>query len=253
MNRQDYLTRIHYGGDTKPSLTVLSALQEAHLLSVPFENLDIHAGRPIVLDLPELFRKVVMMRRGGFCYELNGLFHWLLRELGFHAWIAMGRVYDRNQNRYGPEFDHMLNLVELNGQTWLVDVGFGDFSMHPLQFTLNQPMTDADETFFIERETHEYFKISRFSQKEQRCVPDYLFSTIARRLEDFSAMCRYHQTSPDSHFTQNRVCSVATLKGRITLTEDKLIVTENGMRNESLITNEQEFRRALAEYFNIIL
>lgn len=248
-----YLTRIAYAGEVLPTLDVLKALQEAHLLSVPFENLDIHMGRSIVLDPARLFSKIVVMRRGGFCYELNGLFHLLLREIGFRAWLAMGRVYDRALAVYGPEFDHMLVLVEVDGDTWLADVGFGDFSMHPLKFMLDVPLIDANGTFLIERYDDGYFRVSRFSPEENRYVPEYLFSAGVRSLPDFRDMCLHHQTSPDSHFTRQRVCSIATARGRTTLTDTKLCVTAQGVRTEVVIRDEREFRRALAEHFNIVL
>lgn len=108
MDIPQYLSRINYAGELALNVTILSALQEAHLLSVPFENLDIHRGKEIALDLPRLFQKVITMKRGGFCYELNGLFHWLLHELGFKVRMVSGRVYDRNRNDFGPEFDRAL-------------------------------------------------------------------------------------------------------------------------------------------------
>jgi N-hydroxyarylamine O-acetyltransferase len=253
MDTHTYLGRINYTGQLNLSSGVLSALQEAHLLAVPFENLDIHTGRRIVLDLPHLFRKIVTMKRGGFCYELNGLFHWLLQQLGFQSRLVMGRVYDGTTDAYGPEFDHMLMLVDVDQQTWLADVGFGDFSMHPLPFVLNRPLQDMSGQFLIEREDSEYFRVSRFSQKEKRNIPEYIFSTKERRLEEFSAMCQYHQTSPQSHFTQKKVCSIATAGGRITLTDDKLIVTDNDTRGELLIGNEEEFCNALVKNFNMTL
>jgi hypothetical protein len=99
-------------------------LQEALLLNVPFENLDIFWGTRIVLDLDVLYENIVVRRRGGFCYELGGLFHGLLRQLGFDARPAMGRVYNRERDAYGPAYDHMLILADCGGVTWLVDVGF---------------------------------------------------------------------------------------------------------------------------------
>src|SRR5437764_12252268 len=82
---QRYLERINYHGSLEPTLQTLQALHEAHLLAVPFENLDIHLGRKILLDEESLWKKIVEQGRGGFCYELNGLFAWLLRALGFQV------------------------------------------------------------------------------------------------------------------------------------------------------------------------
>ena len=252
MDVRQYLARIAYAGKVLPSLDVLRSLQEAHLLSVPFENLDIHAGRRIVLEPTHLFHKIVVLKRGGFCYELNGLFHWLLREIGFCVRLAMGRVYDRTQGVYGPAFDHMLVLAEVEGETWLVDVGFGDFAMHPLKTTLDTPLSDTNGTFLIERYDAEYLKVSRFSTDENRYLPEYLFSGGARSLPDFADMCLYHQTSGESHFTRQRVCSIATATGRTTLTDNKLIVTERSVRTETTISGEPEFRRVLLERFNLV-
>lgn len=253
MDVQEYLARIGYRGEMRPTLDVLASLQEAHLTAVPFENLDIHLGNKIVLDLNLLFTKIVLRKRGGFCYELNGLFHRLLREVGFRAVLAMGRVYDRKLESYGPDFDHMLLLAEVDGATWLVDVGFGDFSMRPLPFSPNVPITDRNGEFIIEQHDDEYFRVSRFSAADRRYVPEYLFSPKERSLSDFTDMCLYHQTSSESHFTRQRVCSIATSTGRITLTDDRLIRTDKGVRTESVISNEVEFSRALADHFGLVV
>jgi len=253
MNTIDYLARIKYTGELLATPEVLADLQESHLLAVPFENLDIHRGERIVLETPLLFRKIVERRRGGFCYELNGLFFWLLRELGFQTSLAMGQVYSRKLKTFGPPFDHMLILVDFDSEQWLADVGYGDFSIRPLKLTLHQPLFDNNGQFIIERENDEFLKVSRFSPDEKDYVPEYLFSRKARRLEDFSAMCLYHQTSPESHFTQNRVCALATHAGRITLSDHTLIITEHGIRQETQIASEKDFSQALFRYFAIAL
>ena len=251
MNTHEYLDRIGYAGEATPTRKALGALQEAHLLSVPFENLDIHAGIPILLDLPRLYKKVVQMRRGGFCYELNGLFHWLLTELGFQTRLLMGRVYDKSRGTYGQEFDHLLCMTELGGRNWLVDVGYGDFAMHPLEFSLDRPLADANGTFLFEGDTDGYYRVSRYSTEENRYIPEYCFSLKGRRLSEFSGMCVYHQTSALSSFTRSKVCSIATATGRVTLTDNRLIITDNGTRTESRINGRQEFNDALFRYFNI--
>src|SRR5689334_17036776 len=101
-----YLQRIAYRGSLQPTAATLRALHQAHMLAVPFENLDIHLGRPLLLDRPALFEKIVARRRGGFCYELNGLFAALLQALGFDVTMLSARVA-RTQGGFGPEFDHL--------------------------------------------------------------------------------------------------------------------------------------------------
>src|ERR1051325_3885187 len=118
-----YLRRINYHGPTNPSPTTLRALHVAHLRSVPFENLSIQAAEPIVLNDEALFEKIVGRRRGGFCYEANGLFAALLRALGFKVSMLSAGVADA-EGVFGPPFDHMALMVSLE-RRWLLDVGFG--------------------------------------------------------------------------------------------------------------------------------
>src|SRR5262249_42653824 len=131
VNVDAYLDRIAYRGPRDVSLETLRDLHRAHLLSTPFENLDIHASCPIVLDARHLYEKIVRRGRGGFCYELNGLFALLLRELGFRVTLLSAGVA-RDAGGFGPDFDHLALRVELE-TAWLADVGFGE-SFDPVSF-----------------------------------------------------------------------------------------------------------------------
>ena len=128
MNIPTYTQRIHYTGSLQPTLEVLRALHKAHMLAVPFENLDIHLGRPLSLEPETLYHKIVEEKRGGFCYELNGLFAFLLKEMGFTVDLLSAQV--KSQNGFGAPFDHLLLLVHLE-EDWLVDVGFGASFLEP--------------------------------------------------------------------------------------------------------------------------
>src|SRR3989337_113684 len=113
MDPNTCLARIGAVRPLAPSAEALSSLQVAHGLHVPFEILDIVIGRSISLELPAIFDKIVSRRRGGFCYELNGLFAWLLRELGFDVTLLSARVAG-GDGGFGPEFDHLILLVQLD-------------------------------------------------------------------------------------------------------------------------------------------
>ena len=139
---EKYLERIDYSGSLDPSTQTVRALHRAHMLSVPFENLDIHLGRQIVLDEQAFFSKIVGARRGGFCYELNGLFHGLLRRLGFDVQRLSAGVA-RADGSFGPDFDHMTLMVRLD-DLWLADVGFGDSFLEPI--SLNDAVVSTDPT-----------------------------------------------------------------------------------------------------------
>ena len=126
VNLSAYLERIHYTGSATPSAETLRALHRAHMLAVPFENLDIEFGRKIPCDEDAALHKIVDLRRGGFCYELNSAFAALLRALGFPVTLLSARV-TRSDGSESPEFDHLAIRVDLD-RPWLADVGFGDSS-----------------------------------------------------------------------------------------------------------------------------
>lgn len=259
MDFSTYLQRIRYQGSLEPVSETLQALHEAHLLTVPFENLAIHLGQPIILQEEALYEKIVRQRRGGFCYELNGLFAWLLRSLGFEVSLLSAEVAGEG-GCFGPAFDHLALCVHhLGGFEWLVDVGFGDSFCRPLRLASG----------FEHREEHGHvYRLVGPAEEHSGITPgywvmqrldvggweaQYRFTLEPYTLPDFSARCRYHQTSPQSHFTQKRICSLATPQGRVTLSDWQLITTTRGERNEQTLTDRQQYAVALAEHFGIAL
>ncbi|HEY0367242.1 MAG TPA: arylamine N-acetyltransferase, partial [Pyrinomonadaceae bacterium] len=153
MNIDAYLKRINYNGPRDLSAETLRALQVAHLTSVPFENLSIHAGERIVLDEDALFAKIVEERRGGFCYECNGLFAGLLRAMGFDVAMLAAGVAQRDGG-FGPTFDHMTLMVTLD-ERWLVDVGFGESFVEPLLLDTRADQVQGTRSFrLIDSEEH---------------------------------------------------------------------------------------------------
>ncbi|MBV9086136.1 MAG: arylamine N-acetyltransferase [Acidobacteriaceae bacterium] len=249
MNIGTYLARIGYRGPLIPSAETLRALHLAHLQSVPFENLDISRGRKIALDENAFVWKIVQERRGGFCYELNGAFAALLRSLGFRVTLLSARVPGTDGSN-GFEYDHLTLRVDLD-EPWLADVGFGDSFLQPLLLKIGLEQKQADRTYRIV-ETGERLALERL-QPDGKWKLEYDFTLQPRELNEFAGMCHYHQTSPESHFTRERVCTRATPDGRITVADSKLIITRNGAREEMPISSESEWNRALQEHFGIVL
>lgn len=245
MDVEAYLRRIHYRGPRPAGAAALRALHVAHLEAVPFENLDIHLRRPIVLDEAALFDKIVRRRRGGFCYELNGLFAALLRALGFRVTMLSAGVA-RADGTFGPDFDHMTLLVDLS-ERWLADVGFGDSFREPLR--LDEPGGQVQRGRMY-RVAHDSLRGTMLWTDDSPAPHGYRFSLTPRRLADYEAMCLYHQTSAESSFTRRRVCTLATRQGRWTVSDLRLIVTEDGVRHETELT-EEDWRRTLEERFGI--
>jgi N-hydroxyarylamine O-acetyltransferase len=246
----EYLARIGFDEVVlSADLTTLASLQRQHLLSVPFENLDIHWKRPIVLDTGRFYSKIVEGRRGGFCYELNGLFNELLRGVGFETRLVSARVYT-GEGDFGPEYDHAAIIVTIDGREYLADVGFGDFAAQPLRFELDAEQVDREGTFVIKRSDDEgYFEVAKKVGDEW--MPQYIFKPEERDLAEFGEMCDHQQYSPESHFTKGKICSLMTAEGRKTLTDKKFIVTAGGVKTETDISTEDDFDHILMREFGI--
>jgi N-hydroxyarylamine O-acetyltransferase len=228
---------------------VLRALHTTHLLTVPFENLDIHLGRPIVLDQAALYAKIVARRRGGFCYELNGLFAALLRALGFSVTLLSARV-SRPDGDFGPEFDHLTLLVE-HDERWLADVGFGDSFREPLRLDAAGVQAHHGRAYSLTHDADQW--TVHWPDSDGHWQARYRFTLQPRHLNDFAGMCHVQQTSPDSSFTQRRICTRTTPDGRVTLSDLRLIITAGDERQERQLRDEAEYRSMLREHFGIAL
>lgn len=245
-----YLNRINHHGPVTSTAETLRQLQVAHLRSVPFENLSIHSGEAIILKDEALFEKIVVRRRGGFCYELNGLFAALLRALGFNVSMLSASTMN-SEGQFGPDFDHMTLLAQLE-ERWLVDVGFGDSFEEPLLLDKREPQVQGGHAFRIDATGDNRLTVMR-RNSDGEWKAQYRFTLTPHVYADYEEMCRYHQTSPKSHFTRQRICSRATTDGRVTISQMRLIITTRGERVERELASEEEYDRALREYFDLVM
>lgn len=247
MDVQAYLNRIDFDDTIALHKNVLFKLQRKHLLNVPFENLDIHYNRKIKLLVPAIYQKIINEKRGGFCYELNGLFHSLLKQIGFDAKLISARVHIKDDD-YSPEYDHLAIIVNLENKQFLVDVGFGKFSLEPLTLEMNQTISDSFGKFQFDKFNKEYYRINEV--KDNNVLPQYIFKNEERKLSEFTKRCEFHQTSEHSHFTKKKLISIAKTNGRISLNNSQLKITH--LENEEEINfDEREFESKLKHYFNI--
>ena len=249
MDVSAYLQRIGYYGPLSPTAETLRRLHVAHLCSVPFENLSIHAGEPIRLDDEALFEKVVTRRRGGFCYELNGLFAALLRALGFDVAMLSAGVF-RSAGEFSPDYDHMTLVITLE-ERWLADVGFGDSFREPLRLDERGEQPEGGLAYRLEETGDGRLLLAR-REEDGPWKPQYRFGLEPHVYADYADRCHFQQTSPQSHFTQNRICSLAAPDGRVTLSGMKLITTRGGERQEREIADDAEYAEALREIFGIV-
>jgi N-hydroxyarylamine O-acetyltransferase len=224
------------------------------MLTVPFENLDIGLKRPIRLDLQSLWDKIVVQRRGGFCYEVNGLFAWLLEQIGFDVMRLNARVYNEKKDSFGIDFDHLTLLVRVPGESgrWLADVGFGDTFTRPLEVDNTAWQKQGLRAYRLESFQDGYQLWQRgYDGKLDR---QYYFDLTAHRFPaEYEAACLYHQTSPQSSFTRKRIISRLTENGRVSLDDERLIVTTHGQREEFPFENEEEYCRLLLKHFDVTL
>lgn len=243
------LQRINYQGPLRPDKETLFGLHECHVRSVPFENLDVQSKVEIKLDVPHLFHKVVTQKRGGFCYELNHLFYHLLKSAGFDVDIISARTYD--DEKLGPEFDHLALIVNLDQKAWLADVAFGDLFVTPVEVIEGRDHFDGRKYFKLEGADKDWmlWMSADGVQFEQK----YQFSTVPRIIDEFEEQCQWKQFSPDSYFVKNTVVTLPTSEGRKSIFNEKLIVKENGERKEAQINGRAQLMRVLDKHFDIRL
>lgn len=253
MKIQPYLDRIGYTQELQPNPDTLHGMHRAHMLTVPFENLDIvPPRRPIHLDEQSLWDKLIVHRRGGFCYELNGLFAWLLKQIGFEVTYLNARVY-RADGMPGIDFDHLTLLVQTPGdpERYLADVGFGDSFLEPLRFVMQEEQPQGLRAYKLEQADDGYAVWQR--DYDGNWERRYYFDLRPRNFpQDYEAACKYQQTSPESSFTRAGVISMATPNGRVTLEKSRFISTKNGIREERSVS-EEEYPAFLKECFGVVL
>jgi|LakMenE18May11ns_1017448.scaffolds.fasta_scaffold9707506_2 N-hydroxyarylamine O-acetyltransferase len=249
MNITKYLERMNYAGTIDVKADVLTRLHKQHVHLIPFENLDIYYNRVFDLNIERVYKKIISDVRGGFCYELNLLFNWLLNEIGFSSRIIASRIFNEN-GTLGPKFDHMSVYVKTEKE-FLVDVGYGDLFVTPIEIKSG-----------VQSDGRNYFRIDRWNQREYvvSMSPDgidysrrYTFSLDVVKVEDFDSICLDKQTNPNSYFVKNIICTKPTETGRVTIFNNKLIEKDGELRIEKPIQTEENLIKYLKEDFRIVI
>jgi N-hydroxyarylamine O-acetyltransferase len=242
-----YLSRLGLApDDVTVDAAGLTLVHEAHLRRVPFENLSIHLDERILLTPEAVVSKLLGSRRGGFCYELNGALGALLAALGFTVTLLEGRVYAEGEP--GIPFDHLCLRVDLD-RPYLVDVGFGASFARPLRLDTSEVQQDPNGAFSVvpTPRVRGWWDLW-WGERAQ-----YRFSLEPHSLADFAAGCEYHQTSPDSPFTRNSLCSLPVDGGRVTLAGRLLVIRDGSRRRELTVDDDAELLAAYREHFGIVL
>jgi len=265
LSLEKYLARIGYAGSLEPTADTLAALQKAHLLHVPYENLDLLAGqeRETTLAIGELYEKIVLRHRGGYCFELNGLFAWLLRSLGFSLVEHFGR-WLAGESLAVPKRRHRIARVSIAGRQWIADVGVGRRApLTPLLLEYGLEQMREGVLWRIVRD-------DRLCTVVQCQGPDgvftnyYSFDDAPQESVDFTYAHYYYTHSPQSVFRQKTMVHLPTEKGRYSigteldpetgLLQRKFNFTkDDGSTSGFFLYTEAQFREILQRCFGIVL
>jgi N-hydroxyarylamine O-acetyltransferase len=242
----DYLARVGISEPPPPTLAGLRALHRAHLLSIPYENLDVQLERPVTTDPETAVAKLVGRRRGGWCYEMNGTFGWALERLGFDVTRATGAVM-REVMGAAAEGNHLVLKVELEEGTWLADVGFGDGPRDPIHIQSGE-FRSAGFEFGLDRIDDRWWRLRNHPRGAARSF-DF---NVGRADEALLAeKCAYLQTSQQSPFVQNLVAQRHTPDGLSILRGRTLRQVAAQGTTEKTIETPDELITVLAEKFGL--
>ena len=248
MDLNAYLERIGIARPLEPDLQSLRRLHRAHLLAVPFEDFDVQLGRRIEIDIPSIYHKIVEKHRGGWCYEMNGIFGWALDELGFRVTRATGAVV-RELRGDASVGNHLVLRVDLGGDVWLADVGFGD---GPLEPTKVEPgdFTVHGFLYSLTRADGEWWRLRNHPLGG---APSFDFQLGPADETVLRAKCDWLQTSQESGFVQNVVCQRYTASGFLALRGKTLKSISGDQSTDRQLASADELASVLAGDFGLDL
>jgi N-hydroxyarylamine O-acetyltransferase len=244
-----YLQRIGLPTAGGATAATLRAVHAAHAGTIPFENLDIHLGREVSNDPEVIFDKLVRRQRGGYCFEQNALLASMLTALGFRTRLVLGRVtYGATTPR--PR-GHLAVLVELDGQRWLADVGFGGYGLiEPVPLVPDAPQAAGGEVYQFSAQDGGW---ELAMQVPEGWKPLYWFDEAPCYPVDVAIVNFYHAHCAESMFYQNRVVARAEPGLRRLLTNEEFKTIRHGVVQTRRLADEDEYRAVLQQEFGIVL
>lgn len=248
---QAYLDRIGFVGEVDRNASTLAALQECHLHAVPYENLDILRGIPLSLEIDDLFDKIVTRRRGGFCFELNALFGWLLQELGFTVTSLFARFW-RDEPNPPPKRRHQVLRVGTEDGVYLCDVGVGGIvPRRPIRMVEHLEHQQGEECYRLERDLE--FGWVLCERKRGNWSWLYSFTEESQFPKDYITASFWCENAPESIFRRSPMVAIRTKDGRNTIAGKEFrIFTAQGVHTFTP-QSDDEYRGALRTYFGIVI
>jgi len=248
MRLQHYLERIKYAGSVEPSFTTLAALQEAHVCSVPFENLDVQLSRPLSIRIEEAYEKIVVNSRGGWCYEQNGLFGWALSEMGFDVTRIAASVM-RDQRGKASEASHLCLLVKPSESKikYLVDVGFGGSMIRPIALMEGQHYQPPFK-LGLERLDDHYWRFWESLGDEKF---SFDFSEEPAHEPSLARKSTFLQTDSSSGFVLNLVAQLRSRDQHCMLRGRVFSVAKQGAIESTTVDSPEELVSMLSREFHL--
>jgi N-hydroxyarylamine O-acetyltransferase len=247
-----YFERIQYSRSPVVNLETLRDLHLLHLQHIPYENIDVFCHQGVKLDAETLTRKILLRERGGYCFEQNGLFFMALTELGFKCHANMARVH-RNRPQPGGRTHH-INLVELEGQTWVCDVGFGGSGFRePMMLQADAEVGQMGELYRLHRNDEHGFYLQKKTGEEW--LPFYTFKIEPALPIDLHMANFYTSKSPDHVFLDAIIGTRLTKRGRVTLSDHtfKIFDLINGTLERKAVTDFEAYVSNLKEHLGVQL
>jgi N-hydroxyarylamine O-acetyltransferase len=243
-----YLARLEVNKE-KPSISFLRVLHKNHLTHIPFENLDFHYGKRVILDLDKIYEKVIPTIRGGYCFELNLLFWRLLTDLGFECHLLSGQDLEQS-GKQKDLFSRMMILVIVDESSFLADVGMIEGFHYPLKLINNQAQLDYTRFFKLVSDEEGNWILQK-SGDMVSYKPICKFTLEAKKSIEFLDQNDWYQDHADSELTKGKIIGILTQRGSIKLTDRILTIKLEGEEKEIEITNEDAFLSNLEQYFQI--
>ena len=247
-----YFERIGYSGSPAVNLQTLRELHLLHLQHIPYENIDVFCHQGVKLDAETLTRKILLRERGGYCFEQNGLFFMALTELGFECHANLARVH-RNRPQPGGRTHH-INLVELEGQTWVCDVGFGGSGFRePMRLRVDAEVGQMGELYrFHKNDVHGFYLQKKMGEE---WLPFYTFKVEPALPIDLHMANFYTSKSPDHVFLDAIIGTRLTERGRVTLSDHtfKIFDLVEGTVERQTVTDFEGYVGNLKEHLGVQL
>lgn len=246
MDVDAYLERIGLSRRPAPTLAALQRLHRAHLCAIPYEDIDIQLGRRVTNERPAVFEKIVAGRRGGWCYEMNGIFGWALGELGFDVTRVTG-VHTATEDREAAIGNHMVLKVELDEGTFVADVGLSNGPIDPIRLAAG-PFEAGGFSYRLEAVDADWW---RFYNHPLAGPASFDFNLAPADEALLAHRCAELQTAPWSMFVQNLICSRFTERGVIVLLGRLLRTITPLGRDERVIGSADELIGLLRDDFSL--